>query len=209
MTSTTPIPVALFGNDPKIARAVCEKLLPDFEVVHVCLTLSTALTELPALFSLTSTSPSSSSSLTSPSSSSSNNTTTTTTTTTTAQIPTPASGLGTNANPTNRARHRTTTTKTPQAVFFGGNFSDDEYHAIVDAVKQVTGQGGQGQGGQDQQTEKEKEKEQGEQGQGVVVQFIKVQKRDVLAAGSFGPSADAIAKVFRRKMAAALEKQQS
>ena len=36
--------------------------------------------------------------------------------------------------------------------------------------------------------------------------FIKVQKRDVLAAGSFGPNPDVICKVFRKKMAAAVDK---
>lgn len=31
MATATTIPVAVFGKDPKIARAVCEKLLPDFD----------------------------------------------------------------------------------------------------------------------------------------------------------------------------------
>ncbi|KAL2162876.1 hypothetical protein VTH06DRAFT_6712 [Thermothelomyces fergusii] len=31
MDSVTPIPVAIFGKDPKVAREVCEKLLPDFD----------------------------------------------------------------------------------------------------------------------------------------------------------------------------------
>ena len=34
------------------------------------------------------------------------------------------------------------------------------------------------------------------------VHFVKVQKRDVLAAGSFGPNPDTIAKIYRKKMAA-------
>jgi hypothetical protein len=38
------------------------------------------------------------------------------------------------------------------------------------------------------------------------VHFIKVQKLDVLAAGGFGPNPDVICKVFRKKMAAAVDK---
>ncbi|KAK3498810.1 uncharacterized protein B0T23DRAFT_305699 [Neurospora hispaniola] len=46
-----PIYVATYGRDPKMAAAVSEKMLPDVEVVHTSLSLSTALHELPALFS--------------------------------------------------------------------------------------------------------------------------------------------------------------
>ncbi|KAK4040215.1 hypothetical protein C8A01DRAFT_46453 [Parachaetomium inaequale] len=200
MTHATPIPVAIFGKDPKIARSVCEKLLPDFEPIHVCLDLPTALRELPPLFAASSTNS------TSP--------------------PPPASGLGTNAYTLDPAKHRA---KVPQAVFFGGKFSDDEYHAIVDAVKRAvaaaatsttaststspftaaepsttaghllgtsgaaTGAGGSSVGA----AAAEKPR---------TVHFIKVQKRDVLAAGSFGPNPDVICKVFRKKMAAAVDK---
>jgi len=64
--------------------------------------------------------------------------------------------------------------KVPQAVFFGGGFSDDEYEKISAAVHARAPR----------------------------VHMVKVQKRDVLAAGSIGPNPDTIAKVYRKKMAA-------
>lgn len=64
--------------------------------------------------------------------------------------------------------------KVPQAVFFGGGFSDDEYQKISAAVHART----------------------------PGVHMVKVQKRDVLAAGSIGPNPDTIAKIYRKKMAA-------
>ncbi|KAK3348244.1 hypothetical protein B0H65DRAFT_423967 [Neurospora tetraspora] len=47
--STTAIPVASFGNNAAVAQAIREKLLPEYDVVHTTLTLSTSLSELPAL----------------------------------------------------------------------------------------------------------------------------------------------------------------
>ncbi|KAK0636378.1 hypothetical protein B0T17DRAFT_480503 [Bombardia bombarda] len=65
--------------------------------------------------------------------------------------------------------------RVPKAIFFGGGgFSDDEFEKITAAVR--------------------------ERAPGVY--FVKVQKRDVLAAGSFGPNPDTIAKIYRKKMAA-------
>jgi len=81
----------------------------------------------------------------------------------------PSSGLGLNSSAQPDAR------QIPQAVFFGGGFSDDEFDKICAAVK----------------------------AKAPAVHFIKVQKRDVLAAGSFGPNPDTIAKIYRKKMAAA------
>ncbi|KAK4181504.1 hypothetical protein QBC36DRAFT_175184 [Triangularia setosa] len=135
--TTSPIPVATFGNDPKIAEQVREKLLPDIEVVHCALTLPAALAELPSLCAGS------------------------------LEI-TPSSGLGTNANA------ETSNRKAPQAIFFGGGFTDDEYEQITAAV----------------------------QARAPGVHMVKVQKRDVLAAGSFGPNPDTIAKIYRKKMAA-------
>ena len=82
----------------------------------------------------------------------------------------PASGLGTNATAPLEKR------RAPQAVFFGGGFSDDEFDKIKAAVSAVNPN----------------------------AHFIKVQKRDVLAAGSFGPNPDTIAKVYRKKLSAAM-----
>ncbi|OIW29458.1 hypothetical protein CONLIGDRAFT_680307 [Coniochaeta ligniaria NRRL 30616] len=45
----TPTPVATYGRDAKIAEAIRQKLLPDIDVVHICLDLPSASTELPAL----------------------------------------------------------------------------------------------------------------------------------------------------------------
>ncbi|KAL2195114.1 hypothetical protein P885DRAFT_79554 [Corynascus similis CBS 632.67] len=219
MDSVTPIPVAIFGKDPKVARSVCEKLLPDFDAVHVCLDLPTALIELPALFS-SSFSPSST-------------------------PPAPASGLGTNAFTLDPAKRRA---KVPRAVFFGGKFTDDEYNAIVDAVQKATtaaaaaaaadggnvdgfdqqsargggsgiggGDGGESSNSRDGGTgnnggssstahEQQQRRRHQSQQRPTQVHFIKVQKRDVLAAGSLGPNPDVICKVFRKKMAAALDK---
>lgn len=64
----------------------------------------------------------------------------------------------------------------PVAVFFGGGFSDDDFEAIKAAVSAAN----------------------------PGAHFIKVQKRDVLAAGSFGPNPDTIAKIFRKRLAAAM-----
>ncbi|KAK1756933.1 hypothetical protein QBC47DRAFT_400562 [Echria macrotheca] len=138
--TTTPIPVATYGKDPKIAESVREKLLPDIEVVHACLDLDAALAELPAVFAGD-------------------------------LVKSPSSGLGTNASVPVEQR------KTPQAVFFGGGFSDDEFEKIQAAVLNAAS---------------------------ARVHFIKVQKRDVLAAGSFGPNPDTIAKIFRKKLEAAM-----
>ena len=82
----------------------------------------------------------------------------------------PASGLGTNAAVPPEKR------KVPQAVFFGGGFSDAEFEQIKGAVLAVNPD----------------------------AHFIKVQKRDVLAVGSFGPNPDAIAKIYRKKLGAAM-----
>jgi len=64
----------------------------------------------------------------------------------------------------------------PVAVFFGGGFSDDEFEKIKAAVSAVN----------------------------PGAYFLKVQKRDVLAAGSFGPNPDTIAKIYRKRLAAAM-----
>lgn len=82
----------------------------------------------------------------------------------------PASGLGTNARVPPEKR------KAPQAVFFGGGFSDKEFEQVKEAVLATHPN----------------------------VPVIKVQKRDVLAVGSFGPNPDAIAKIYRKKLGAAL-----
>ena len=66
--------------------------------------------------------------------------------------------------------------KAPVAVFFGGGFSDDEFEKIKAAVSATN----------------------------PAAHFIKVQKRDVLAAGSFGPNPDTIAKIYRKRLAAAM-----
>ncbi|KAG7289397.1 hypothetical protein NEMBOFW57_005768 [Staphylotrichum longicolle] len=186
MATATTIPVAVFGKDPKIARSVCEKLLPDFDAVHVCLDLPTALAELPALFSIP------------------------TTTTTTSLLAPAACPLGSNA-----ARARPVV---PQAVFFGGKFSDAEYRAIVDAVSSAAATAAVDSTKQQQQQQNERQHRGSGSGSGGSgdcggagarrVHFVKVQKLDVLAAGGFGPNAEVIAKVFRKKMAAALEKEE-
>lgn len=137
MASTSPIPVATYGKDPKIAESVRAKLLPDIEVVHCCLSLDSALSELPSLCA--------------------------------GEVEAaPSSGLGTNAQAETAAR------KVPQAIFFGGGFTDDEYDKITAAV----------------------------QARAPGVHAVKVQKRDVLAAGSIGPNPETIAKIYRKKMAA-------
>ena len=64
--------------------------------------------------------------------------------------------------------------KVPIAVFFGGGFSDSEYDKITAAVK----------------------------AKAPGTHFVKVQKLDVIAAGSFGPNPDTIAKIYRKKLAA-------
>ncbi|KAK3328029.1 hypothetical protein B0T19DRAFT_441956 [Cercophora scortea] len=139
MDPTATTPVATYGRDAKIAESVREKLLPDFEVVHCCLDLNAALSELPAICA--------------------------------GQLDTsPSSNLGTNATTPRESR------KVPRAIFFGGGFTDDEFARITTAVKAT----------------------------GAAVHFVKVQKRDVLAAGSFGPNPDTIAKIYRKKMAAAV-----
>ncbi|KAM7186529.1 hypothetical protein V8F20_011351 [Naviculisporaceae sp. PSN 640] len=137
MANVTPVPVATYGRDAKIAESVREKLLPDFEVVHCCLDFPSAERELPLICSGDVST-------------------------------TPSSGLGANANLAPQER------KIPQAIFFGGGFTDDEYEKLVSAVK----------------------------ARAPDCQFVKVQKRDVLAAGSFGPNPETIAKIYRKKMAA-------
>lgn len=103
----------------------------------------------------------------------------------------------------------------PQAVFFGGKFSDAEYRAIVDAVSSAVGSTKQQQHQHQEQKQHHGSGSGGGGGGGDCggagarrVHFVKVQKLDVLAAGGFGPNAEVIAKVFRKKMAAALEKEE-
>ena len=83
---------------------------------------------------------------------------------------TPASGFGANTKAASEAERQI-----PQAVLFGGSFSDDDFDKIQAAVKATNPN----------------------------IHFIKVQKRDVLAAGSIGPNPETIAKVFKKKLAAA------
>jgi len=75
---------------------------------------------------------------------------------------------------TNATKSSAAERKAPVAVFFGGNNTDEEYEKITTAVKAAAPN----------------------------TQFIEVKKRDVLAAGSFGPNPDTIAKIYRKKMAA-------
>jgi hypothetical protein len=134
--------------------------------------------------------------------------------------------------------------KVPQALFFGGGFSDDEYDNIVHAVHTAAadrerkeederradeeikdaarsaaatatagwkGKGvdrsGEGSGSGLSSLSREKEKEtKKKEAAGVVLHVVKVQRRDVFAAGGFGPNPEVIARVFKRKMAAVLER---
>jgi hypothetical protein len=142
-----PIYVATYGTNPKMAAAVSEKLLPDIDVVHSSLTLATALSELPSLFSGDTS-------------------------------VTPSSGLGSNTNLSPSERH------IPTALLLGGgNLTDEEYEKIVAVIKQEIP---------------------GAEGSGTPVQFIRIGKRDVIAAGAFtGPNPETIAKVYRKKLAGA------
>ncbi|KAK0727467.1 hypothetical protein B0T26DRAFT_672128 [Lasiosphaeria miniovina] len=139
MDATSPTPVATYGRDPKIAQSVHEKLLPDYEVVHACFDIDSALSELPAICA--------------------------------GELETtPSSGVGVNSTEAEASKRRA-----PVAIFFGGaGISEDEFERITAAVR--------------------------ERAPGV--HFVRVQKRDVLAAGSFGPNPDVIAKIYRKKMAA-------
>lgn len=95
--------------------------------------------------------------------------------------------------------------KIPRAIFFGGKFTDKEYQAIVDAVEKAIASApsssGSSSGSSAEPTSSAAKSENKK------VHYIRVQKRDVLAAGSFGPNPETICKVFRRKMAAALEQE--
>ncbi|KAJ2905540.1 hypothetical protein MKZ38_005184 [Zalerion maritima] len=46
-----PVLVAVFGQNPQTASGVADGMKPGYETVHICLSLDTALAELPALFS--------------------------------------------------------------------------------------------------------------------------------------------------------------
>ncbi|KAH6626759.1 hypothetical protein B0J18DRAFT_409030 [Chaetomium sp. MPI-SDFR-AT-0129] len=93
--------------------------------------------------------------------------------------------------------------KVPQAVFFGGGFTDKEYQDIVDAVNKAIASSPASSGSSGASAEKPASAPKSEK----KVHFIRVQKRDVLAAGSFGPNTETICKVFRKKMEAALAKE--
>ncbi|KAK3350447.1 hypothetical protein B0H65DRAFT_517726 [Neurospora tetraspora] len=80
----------------------------------------------------------------------------------------PSSGLGSNTNRPASERH------IPTALLFGGNLADEEYEKIVSSVREAIP---------------------GAEGSGTPVQFIRVGKRDVIAAGAFtGPNPETIAK---------------
>ncbi|KAK4213154.1 hypothetical protein QBC37DRAFT_180784 [Rhypophila decipiens] len=46
----SPIPIASFGNNSQVAQDIRSKLLPEYDITHICLTLDAAQSELPALF---------------------------------------------------------------------------------------------------------------------------------------------------------------
>ncbi|KAM7192153.1 hypothetical protein V8F20_008988 [Naviculisporaceae sp. PSN 640] len=46
----SPIPIASFGNNSQVAQDIRNKLLPEYDITHICLTLESATTELPLLF---------------------------------------------------------------------------------------------------------------------------------------------------------------
>ncbi|OAA56526.1 hypothetical protein SPI_07533 [Niveomyces insectorum RCEF 264] len=45
----SPIPICSYGNNSQAAQGVRAKLLPDYDVAHICLSLGAAESELPAL----------------------------------------------------------------------------------------------------------------------------------------------------------------
>ncbi|KAK0712872.1 hypothetical protein B0T26DRAFT_677280 [Lasiosphaeria miniovina] len=44
-----PIPVASFGNNSKVAQDIRARLLPEYDLAHICLDLETAQAELPLI----------------------------------------------------------------------------------------------------------------------------------------------------------------
>ncbi|KAK3303080.1 uncharacterized protein B0T15DRAFT_262894 [Chaetomium strumarium] len=49
MSSATPIPVASLGANPDVAKEIQNLLLPEYDVVHMCMDGKSAITELPPL----------------------------------------------------------------------------------------------------------------------------------------------------------------
>ncbi|KAK4034148.1 hypothetical protein C8A01DRAFT_19012, partial [Parachaetomium inaequale] len=49
MPTPTSIPLATLGANPAVATAIQALLLPEYDLVHICLSPSTALSELPPL----------------------------------------------------------------------------------------------------------------------------------------------------------------
>ncbi|KAL2264160.1 hypothetical protein VTK26DRAFT_1278 [Humicola hyalothermophila] len=49
MATTESIPIATYGGNETVAKELSKLLLPEYDVVHVCLKLSHALAELPSL----------------------------------------------------------------------------------------------------------------------------------------------------------------
>ena len=72
----------------------------------------------------------------------------------------------------------------PQAILFGGKFSDSEYKLLCQAVRDRLALR------PDPQRPE--------------VHFVKCQRLDVLAAGSLGPNPETIARVFIKKLEAAM-----
>ncbi|KAK3384933.1 hypothetical protein B0H63DRAFT_173807 [Podospora didyma] len=44
-----PIPIASFGNNTQVAQDIRARLLPEYDIAHICLSLEAAETELPAI----------------------------------------------------------------------------------------------------------------------------------------------------------------
>ncbi|KAG7283985.1 hypothetical protein NEMBOFW57_010343 [Staphylotrichum longicolle] len=49
MASKSPIPLATLGANPEVAKQIQALLLPEYDLVHICLTPTQAVAELPPL----------------------------------------------------------------------------------------------------------------------------------------------------------------
>lgn len=83
----------------------------------------------------------------------------------------PSSGLGSNASEPPESSRR----RVPRAVFFGGGVPEEEMERVERLVRDKAG------------------------GEGV--QFLRVTREEVLAAGATGPDPEVIARIYREKVA--------
>ena len=183
--STTAIPVASFGNNPKVAQAIREKLLPEYDGLSSRSSLTLPLVFNPSLNSDLNLHPSHLNLHHAPFSLQPSLTNHPTVVHTTLTLPTslselpalcsgtpsptssPSSNLGSNASASSPAE-----IKVPKAIIFGGGVSAADAEQVKEAVLAKNAE----------------------------VKFVRLTREDMVAAGAEGPDPEVIGRLLKEKL---------